>query len=228
MNNSSSSSCNPNDIVVRLKRGGAVYPKEVGDIFQVIASADLNSRYARYNPKEEASPGFWRHATPQEIIFYNNGGRNINKPLAVVSGSIKPFLVKVGDDRKNEYKEFQKLCSKHNIGNTYFQEGWVGSYIYYGVLENNKGYKTDYLPDNHNYNIFTLEEFKINLKQLLNNEKTRIIEPVRRCKTTGSSVTSSCTRQIATASRLIGNPASSRYQKIRVKSFKIGTSAISL
>lgn len=216
--------CNPGDILVRTKQVDFSYPKNIGDIFEVVKNASRNSKYAKYIPTAQASPDYWRHATMEEALFYKRGGRNIKNINYTLSDG---FIVNVKADSEN-YREFYSIMKKYNLGLDFFQDRWGGTHTYYGVHKDNRGFKSMY--DSHaydNYRHFEMENLEINLKQLLNNEKIGTIESIGRCETKGSIITSSCIRRIATSSRFIGNSASARHQKSRIASFKISSRAIS-
>lgn len=61
--------CNPGDILIRTIQVANSYPKNIGDIFEVVKNASRNSKYAKYSPTAQAPPGYWRHATMEEALF---------------------------------------------------------------------------------------------------------------------------------------------------------------
>lgn len=79
----------------------------------------------------------------------------------------------------------------------------------------------------HVLNNMTFKGNDFKLINYNNNEKNGKIITRERREISGQPITSNCTREITSASRLIGNPISNRVKETRVGGFKISPNAIS-
>ena len=230
--------CKSGDIVVRIRKVKETlftYPKNDGDMWVVTSDTTFSDGRAAYGKTSSAPRDMWRHATREEKDLFNQGSKNVYKiHNASEEKGLRGFIVR--GMSPTEYKEFSILCKHHRIGNNsnYFEYRWTGAYKHYGIHNTGEGFKTDYINDKiSNYKIFTITEFKqhliqlTHLKPILKDEKSRIIEQVGRCKTKGTSISSSIIRQVTTTSRPVGNKARGRVKNSRVRSSKICTNTVS-
>jgi hypothetical protein len=95
------------DTVVSLRDVGGA--RKIGDIFRVLPASEKDDLFYTKS-RSSADKSSWRLATPEEITFYNNGGKNINdipkKELSPLEVCKQMFPV--GTDVKTEINEIKR------------------------------------------------------------------------------------------------------------------------
>lgn len=234
-------------IAVRIKGGfsgkvnGKTIPfkKEIGTIFKTIKDSKY---FFKYNSVAAASPEDVRLATPKEIKAYNQGIRHIDdiNPIVDYKNLIEGeyYYTSLTDGRNSHLFKIKRNLNPGSFSFAIITEGCIfeneifnkRNRFFTDIYINKLRYATPEEIKHLDACIKANEYVKQSNKQtkIKKNEKSRIIKQESRSVSRGSCITSSSTRQIATASRLVGNSKTAKYQRTRISNFKISSNIISI
>lgn len=197
-----------------------------GHIFKTIR--DGKDKFAHYLTGA-ISPNNYRLATPSEIQFFENGGKNIkgmqnNSIEALINNG---FSVNVDRNTQN-FRKYLKLCKEFKVK---YSTWWAGSRKYYGFNNNCEKVSESSFGE---YKFPTVEMFETYLKKINNNNnlKPKESNEVLRKNSEntrnvhqGRARVSKCSKQITNGVRYTGNKKGSTIQRTAVRRTEISQTA---